>query len=169
MIAHMKAHAYRPLLVIIAIVAVILVVRAIAISDKDFAAHEMGYRFGWHDKNNEKFWKDEFRVKYLDKSFCQNCHPDKMDVLMGSPHKSISCQNCHTSPDAVAADHPEKVEKMAIDRSRGQCLRCHADIADVGSGRALITKKVDGASHPWPEEKESECVTCHDVHAATFK
>ena len=169
MIIYMKSHVYRPLYVVIAIIALILIVRAVAIKDKDFAAHETGYRFGWHDKQNEEFWRDGFKVKYMDRRLCFDCHEDKAKVLLGSAHKNINCQNCHTAEGVVGADHPEKVEKMVIDRSRAQCLRCHAEIPDVGSGRAKITKQIDGLTHPWDDEKETECVTCHDVHAATFK
>jgi len=161
MIPFMKPHAYRPLLVIVAFVALILIVRAVAIKDKDFAAHEMGYRFGWHDKQNEEFWRDGFRVKYLDRDICRNCHSEKWDMLAGSPHSRINCQNCHAAEGVVAADHPEKTGKMAIDRSRGQCLRCHEAIPDTGSGRAAISKKVRGEEH----NTGYECADCHNPHS----
>ena len=159
----MKNHAYRPLIVVIVFVALILAARAMMVPD-DFGTHEQGYRFGWHRLGNEQEWKD-FKSKYMERDYCNDCHPDKVETLAGSPHKIISCQNCHTAEGVVAADHPDTTEKMDIDRSRLQCLRCHARLPDVKSGRDLIKKQINNDEH----NKGIECADCHNPHSPGFE
>lgn len=156
----MKSHVFRPLIVVIAFVVIILVARTLFVPDS-FGTHEMGYRFGWHDKQNEDFWRDGFQIKYVDRELCMGCHGEKAETLLASPHKNINCQNCHAAEGVVGYDHPEKIDKMVIDRSRLQCLRCHASIPDIGSGRAKILKQINDKEH----NTGYECADCHDPHS----
>lgn len=158
----MKNHVYRPLVLVIVFVAIILGARALYVPE-EFGAHETGYRFGWHNKANEQYWKD-FKVKYMPKDYCQGCHPEKWDEIMDTPHKIISCQNCHAKEGVVAADHPATTPKMAIDRTREQCLRCHAKLPTMGSGRASITKSINNEEH----NPGNMCVDCHNPHSPGF-
>lgn len=153
----MKNHVFRPLFVVIALVAVILIARAIIVPD-DFGIGEAGYMYGWHRKSNEDEWK-RFKVKYKEKDYCQQCHPDKHDLISQTPHANISCQNCH----GPAMGHPVDPPKLSIDRGRQQCLRCHAMLPYKGSGRIWIRMVEDSDHNP-----TMQCVTCHNPHKPGF-
>src|SRR5512139_237613 len=113
----MKNHVWRPLFVVIGIVALILAARIVYVP-KDFGAHERGYMYGWHRKANEEDWK-KVTVKYQGAEYCENCH--------GPAGR----------PDGVL--HPdEKLPKLDIDRSREHCLRCHFPLKYSTSRRAAI-------------------------------
>ncbi len=96
----MKNHVYRPLIVIIGIVILILLARIVLVP-KDFGIGQRGYMYGWHRHGNEEDWK-KFKVKYQGKEYCKDCHPDKYDSINKTPHRIIQCENCH----GPAVDHP---------------------------------------------------------------
>jgi len=158
----MKNHVLRPLFVVIAGVLALLVVRYFMVPE-DFGAHESGYMYGWHRKGNEQEWKD-FKVKYMQKDYCFDCHSDKQEAIKGSPHVIISCQNCHAREGVVAADHPDVTPKMHIDRGREQCLRCHAKLPYKGSGRMFV-RGINNEEH----NPEAMCVDCHNPHSPGFE
>ncbi len=149
----MKKHVWRPLYVVLAIVAGILLFRLAYVPD-DFGVQERGYTFGFHRLSNEQEWRN-FPAKYRDSGYCNQCHEDKVSRLEQSPHQMIPCENCH----GAAFDHPDKPEKLAIDRSRGQCLRCHARLYMPSSGRSNIPG-IDPEQH----NAGTECVDCHNPH-----
>lgn len=150
----MKSHVLRPLFVILGFVAVILLVRLFVVP-KDFGIWERGYMYGFHRKSNEEDWK-AFKVKYkFDNEYCKDCHSDKYDSIMQTAHAIINCENCH----GPALDHPSNPPKLAIDRSRAQCLRCHYPLPYPTSARANI-RGVDPATH----NPDIECSTCHNPH-----
>ena len=159
----MKNHVYRPLFVVIGLVAIILGARAWYVPD-DFGVHERGYRFGWHRQSNEQEWKD-FRVKYQGKGYCANCHPDKVEMIDATPHTVISCENCH-GPAGVLDDsdklvkHGEDMFEKDIDRTREQCLRCHAYLPYEQSGRYKMLTIINEEHNPG-----TECVSCHNPHS----
>jgi hypothetical protein len=124
----------------------------------DFGTHERGYRFGWHRLSNEDEWKN-FKVKYMGREYCQNCHPDKLDLISQTPHFNIQCENCH----GPAIDHPQDPPKLSIDRSREQCLRCHAKLPYKGSGRYLL-RGINNDEH----NPDMECAMCHNPHSPGF-
>ena len=149
----MKSHVWRPLYVLIGVVAVILAVRMILVP-KDFGVQEQGYMYGFHRKGNEADWK-AFPPKYRSSKYCEGCHDDKLASIADSPHKIIQCENCH----GPAVDHPDKVDKLPINRTREQCLRCHFYLPYPTSGRMNIMG-IDPAQH----NPGVECVTCHNPH-----
>lgn len=153
----MKNHVYRPLFVVIGLVALILIARALAVPE-DFGAHEMGYRFGWHRKSNEKEWKD-MAAKYKGREYCKDCHADNYEKAAKSPHAAINCENCH----GPAINHPEEPQKLAIDKGREQCLRCHAKLPYKGSGRQNV-RGINNEEH----NPGNECVMCHNPHSPGF-
>ena len=128
----MKNHVYRPLVVVIVVIVLILAVRTIYVPD-DFGVGERGYMYGWHRNANVEEWK-KVKVKYLGREFCQDCHADRCESLMANQHKNIQCENCH----GPAVDHPEDQPRLAIDRSRAQCLRCHFPLPYPSSERSKI-------------------------------
>jgi predicted CXXCH cytochrome family protein len=67
----------------------------------------------------------------------------------------IPCENCH----GAALSHPEKPEKLFIDRSRDLCIRCHALLFTPSSDRSAIPG-IDPDTH----NAEIECAECHDPH-----
>lgn len=148
-----KNHVFRPLVVVIGIVAIILAVRAVYVP-KDFGVHERGYMYGLYRKNNEEDWK-KFKVKYQGAEYCKDCHSAKYDAINKSPHLRIQCENCH----GPAIDHPSDPPKLVIDRSRQQCLRCHYPLPYPSSGRSKI-KGIDPVVH----NPDIECSMCHDPH-----
>ena len=149
----MKNHVFRPLLVIIGIVALILLVRMIYVP-KDFGIGPAGYMYGWHRGGNEAEWKT-FKIKYQGKESCKDCHDKNYRTITGSPHKIIQCENCH----GPSIDHPAEPTKLVIDKSRAQCLRCHFPLPYPSSGRAAI-KSIDPDTH----NPGIECSTCHNPH-----
>jgi hypothetical protein len=110
--------------------------------------------YGWYRQGNVAEWKG-LKVKYRSSELCPECHEDRTSALAASPHATIPCENCH----GPALDHPEKPEKLPIDRSRGLCLRCHTLLPYPSSGRSQIAG-IDPDNHNPGEE----CSGCHDPH-----
>lgn len=161
----MKSHVFRPLLVVIGIVGIILIVRYFVVPS-DFGVHERGYMYGWYRKGNEGDWKS-FKIKFQTREYCKDCHADQYKKVISSKHAKVQCENCH----GPAGDHPEKPEKLNIDRSRELCLRCHAYLpyrptryAELPGG-TITLKMQDPDTH----NPGIECITCHSVHEASFK
>ena len=129
----MKNHVYRPLFVVIVVIVLILAVRTVYVPD-DFGVGERGYMYGWHRNANVEDWK-KVKVKYLGREYCQDCHADRYESIMANQHKNIQCENCH----GPAVDHPDDLPKLAIDRSRALCLRCHFPLPYAASERSKTT------------------------------
>jgi predicted CXXCH cytochrome family protein len=110
--------------------------------------------YGWHRHSNEEDWK-KFKVKYMGKEYCKECHSDKYDSINKTPHRIIQCENCH----GPAIDHPSDPPKLVIDKSRALCLRCHFPLPYPTSGRANI-RGIDPDKH----NPDMECATCHNPH-----
>ncbi|MBT9536578.1 MAG: cytochrome c3 family protein, partial [Nitrospirae bacterium] len=108
---------------------------------------------------DENFWK-EVKVKYRSSEYCKDCHSNKFSLIKQTPHAIIQCENCH----GPAIDHPSDPPKLAIDRSRQQCLRCHFPLAYPTSGRAKI-RGIDPEKH----NPDIECVMCHNPHKPSLK
>lgn len=149
----MKNHVWRPLFLVAAIVAGILLTRTLLVPS-DFGVYERGYMYGWHRKSNENEWK-AVRVKYQTSRSCPECHQDKSDDIKASAHASISCENCH----GPAYDHPNDPPGLNIDRSRELCIRCHAYLPYKNNPRNAIPG-IDPAKH-YPQ---AECIMCHYPH-----
>jgi predicted CXXCH cytochrome family protein len=148
-----KSHVWRPLFVVIAIIILILIARQFLVP-KDFGIHERGYMYGWYRKSNEEDWK-KITVKYKSAEYCKDCHSDKYDSIMKTPHAIIQCENCH----GPAMDHPSDPPKLVIDKSRALCLRCHYPLPYPTSGRANI-RGIDPEKH----NPDVECSMCHNPH-----
>ena len=149
----MKNHVLRPLFVVIAVIALILVARYFYVPS-DFGIYERGFMYGYHRKSNEGEWK-AFKVKYRTREYCKDCHSDKYKSIMASKHRIIQCENCH----GPAIDHPENPPKLTIDRSRALCKRCHTYLPYPTSKRATI-KGIDPTKH----NPDMECSSCHNPH-----
>lgn len=154
----MKSHIWRPLFAVIGLVVLVLIGRAIYVP-KDFGIHERGYMYGWHRKGNEEEWK-AFQVKYMTSEYCKDCHNDKYSSIMMTPHAIIQCENCH----GPAMEHPSDPPKLAIDRRKELCLRCHFPLPYPTSGRANI-KGIDPDKH----NPGTECYKCHNPHKPTIR
>lgn len=149
----MKNHVWRPLFVVLGIVAVILFGRLFLVPS-DFGVHETGYMYGWYRQGNIAEWKAQ-EGKYRFSQGCSECHEERTAALATSPHAMIPCENCH----GPALDHPENPEKLSIDRGRPLCLRCHAPLPYPSSGRSAIAGIDPDAHNPG-----QECSGCHDPH-----
>ena len=149
----MKSHVWRPLYVVLVIVALVLVARKVLVPP-DFGVGSRGYMYGWHRAGNEQQWKD-VKVKYKTAQYCMNCHRDKYDEIRLSPHAAISCENCH----GPALGHPDDPKSLTIDRSRELCARCHFRLEYATSGRGKIRGINPKTHHPG-----LDCVTCHWPH-----
>lgn len=149
-------HVLRPLCLVLAIVAIILIARTFLTPD-DFGTHEQGYMYGWHRQSNVEEWKN-FSVKYRGREFCVSCHAGQTQKLASAPHKDIECENCH----GPAKSHPADPLKLNVDRSRELCLRCHTSLAYPTSQRLQI-KGVNPDQH----NPRLNCVLCHKPHEAS--
>jgi len=148
-----KNHVWRPLWVVIALVAVILTARLFIVPE-DFGVHDSGYMYGWYRQGNLAEWKAP-PGKYRHDGECGQCHDERAGALASSPHAPIVCENCH----GAAESHPEKPGKLTIDRSRALCLRCHTPLPYPSSDRSKIVG-IDALEHNPGEE----CSMCHDPH-----
>ena len=149
----MKCHVWRPLYVVLLIIAGVLVVRKIMVPS-DFGVGARGYMYGWHRPSNEEQWK-EVKVKYRTSAYCKECHKEKYDEIKTSPHANINCENCH----GPALGHPDDPKSLTINRARELCARCHFRLEYPTSGRGKI-RGIDPKTH----NPELECVTCHWPH-----
>lgn len=154
----MKNHVLRPLFTFIGIIMLILLARLFLVP-KDFGAYERGYMYSWHRLGNEEDWK-KIKVKYQGAEYCKDCHEKNYTSIKKSPHKNIQCENCHGPANTVNGDHySEALPKLAIDKSRAQCLRCHFPLPYPSSGRSKI-KGIDPDKH----NPDVECCMCHNPH-----
>ena len=149
----MKKHVWRPLYVVIGIVAFILLFRMFYVPS-DFGAQERGYTFGFHRLSNEQEWKD-FPAKYKGSQYCAECHVEKSQSLNNSAHMIIPCEDCH----GAAFNHPEEPERLTIDRTRDLCLRCHSELYMPSSQRNDLPG-IDPQTH----NAGIECAECHNPH-----
>ncbi|MEK6690387.1 MAG: cytochrome C [Nitrospirota bacterium] len=161
----MKGHVFRPLWVTLGLVGLIFIARYFIVPP-DFGIGERGYMYGWYRKGNEEEWK-AFKIKHNTMQYCKDCHPDQSKKIKASKHAKVQCENCH----GPSVDHPEKPQKLNINRDRELCLRCHAYLpyrparyAELPTG--AITLKMQ---EPDQHNPGIECVTCHSVHDASFK
>lgn len=155
----LKNHVLRPLWVVVGMVALVLIVRHFYVP-KDFGVYDRGYMYSWHRGGNIDDWK-KVTVKYQGAEYCKDCHSDKYESLMTTPHAIIQCENCH----GPAIGHPEDPPKLSIDKSRGLCLRCHALLPYPSSGRANIRGFADPESH----NPGVDCVSCHNPHKPSLE
>ena len=149
----MKSHVWRPLWVLLGVIALALIARHFVVPP-DLGVGVRGFMYGFHRKSNEDEWK-AFKVKYLTKEYCKECHEEKYESNMASKHGIIQCENCH----GPAIDHPDNPEKLVIDKSRALCISCHAKLPYPTSKRGEI-KGINPDEHNPGEE----CSTCHDPH-----
>lgn len=149
----MSNHVWRPLFVVVGLVALVLLARTFVVPE-DFGAHERGYMYGWHRKANEQEWQKQ-RPRYRTATYCGDCHGDKGEEMAASPHLSIECENCH----GPAGDHPDDPPRLVVDRSRELCLRCHARLPYPGSGRDAIA-----GIEPERHNPGEACTSCHNPH-----
>nr|MBF0220976.1 cytochrome c3 family protein [Desulfobulbaceae bacterium] len=149
----MGNHAWRPFLVAIGAVALLLTVRANVVPS-DFGVHGKNFTYGFHRKSSIDEWK-EFKVKYQGKEYCRECHEEKVEENLTSPHKIIQCENCH----GPAIDHPDNPEKLSIEVDRLLCLRCHAFLPYPQSNRADMP-----AVDPIEHNPGENCISCHNPH-----
>ena len=146
-------HVWRPLWVVIGLVVAILLLRWIYVPT-DFGSQDRGYTFGFHRLGNEQEWREQ-PVRYQGNGYCADCHAVQSTLLAAGGHRGFPCENCH----AAAGEHPDKPEKLAIDRSRELCLRCHVRLHMPSSGRNLIPG-IDPERH----NGNGPCVDCHKPH-----
>jgi len=148
-----KGHVWRPLFVVIGIVILILLFRLVYVPS-DFGSQDRGYTFGFHRLSNEQE-QIAIPAKYKDSAYCNECHEDKVASIEASQHGMIPCENCH----GAAMNHPEEPEKLAIDRSRDLCIRCHSQLYMPSSGRNDIP-----GIDPMLHNAGIECSECHNPH-----
>ncbi len=164
------SHAWRPLFVVVGILAIIFVARAIFVP-ADFMAKNGDYKYQWHRVGNEEEWKN-FPVKYKGGiEFCGDCHDDEFEDITASKHAMIQCENCHgPALNHADEDNPDP-EKLTIDRGRDLCLRCHAKLPyrpitynELPEGQITLLLQ-----DPEDHNPDEQCVECHDVHKAEIK
>lgn len=150
----MKWHVLRPVGLAIAVVAGILIARVFLVPD-DFGVHGESFTYNYHRLGNVQEWKD-FPVKYQGAQYCRKCHRRNARAVEASTaHSGIICENCH----GPGAGHPDEVEKLTIDTSREQCLRCHALLDYPNNGRAAVPGVVDQE-----HMRRKDCIQCHNPH-----
>ncbi|MBF0517772.1 MAG: hypothetical protein HQK97_11770, partial [Nitrospirae bacterium] len=159
------SHAWRPVFVVAAVIAAIVIFRVIMVP-ADFAAKNGDYKYQWHRLSSEQVNKD-FTVKHKGRDFCAQCHPALIDKIKDSGHQNIQCENCHAMYDPAKKSHPINLKEdfgylmdIGIDRSRDLCKRCHAEISyrpkNYTTSKATVPfKQIDPTKH----NPGVECVT----------
>ena len=153
----MKRHVLRPLWVVIGAIVLFLTVRFFMVP-ADFGIHGDSFTYNFYRLSNVDEWK-AFPVKYKGKQTCNECHNEKVEENLSSPHRVIECENCH----GPKFEHPDAPEKLPIDRTRSLCLRCHGFLPYPGNRRSEM-KTIDPQTH----YVDLKCVECHNPHRADF-
>jgi len=149
-----KRHVLHPLWLAIALVGLILLARQFMVPD-DFGIHGDSFTYNYYRLSNVQEWKD-FPVKYQGNESCLECHEDNVKKHRRSPHKRVQCENCH----GPSGNHPDDVEYLPLNKERGLCLRCHADLGyPASSARSDLPAIVDRR-----HKRKRECVSCHNPH-----
>jgi hypothetical protein len=149
-----KRHVLHPLWLAIALVGLILFARQFLVPD-DFGVHGDSFTYNYHRLGNVQEWKD-FPVKYQGNESCLECHEDNVKKHRRSPHKRVQCENCH----GPSGNHPNDIEYLPLNKERGLCLRCHADLGyPESSARSDLPLIVDRR-----HKRKRECVSCHNPH-----
>lgn len=154
----MKSHVLRPLWLALGFVGLILIIRYYYVP-ADFGIHQAlagrSFTYGYHRASDVNDWKS-IRVAYRGRQYCANCHKAKAASIAKSKHRIIQCENCH----GPALNHPDNPAKLAINRHRALCLRCHTKLAYPTSLRSQI-EGIDPARH----HPGTACVECHNPHS----
>jgi predicted CXXCH cytochrome family protein len=154
----MSSHALRPLVVALALVALLVVVQRLYVPG-DFGVQARGYTYGWYRERSVADWKWA-AIKYQGRDFCAECHRDEAGGIRDMPHASIECENCH----GPALGHPDDPARLAVDTRRELCLRCHARLPYPSSARGGL-RSIDPATH----NPDRPCVECHLPHQPTLQ
>ncbi|MCF6290779.1 MAG: cytochrome c3 family protein [Desulfobacterales bacterium] len=149
----MRNYVWRPLIVALIAIALLLVARAIMVPD-DFGVHGDSFTYNFYRKDSINDWK-KMEVKYQGKAYCVECHEEKVEANLSSPHGIIECENCH----GPARNHPDDPELLEIVTKRELCLRCHDSLPYPDSLRGDIIG-IDPEEH----NPGSECIECHNPH-----
>lgn len=149
----MKSHVWRPLLVVIGLALLIFAAGQLYVP-ADFGAQERGYMYGYHRAGNEQE-AQKLVVMYRGNEACRDCHAEKLAKLVPSRHHRIPCEDCH----GPIGNHPDNPPKLAIDRSRELCLRCHAGLSMPSSQRNDLPR-IDNLKH----NPGTPCSDCHNPH-----
>jgi predicted CXXCH cytochrome family protein len=149
-----RNHFWRPLLVVVLALVVVLVVRTIYIPG-DFGIHG-SFTYNFYRQANVGEWQS-VSVKYQGREYCRTCHQHNYDLIMASPHSVIQCEDCH----GPGIGHPETVKKLTPGNSRQLCWRCHIYLPYPGSGRSVVPGIEPNAPHA---PLGMECYSCHNPH-----
>ena len=129
----MKNHVLRPLWVVLVAVALLLIVRYFVVP-RDFGIEDHGtFTYNYHRRSSTDDWRN-IKAKYRGRDYCKECHEEKVEAILDSPHENIQCENCH----GPAIDHPDNPEDLAIETKRSLCLRCHTYLPYPTSQRSEL-------------------------------
>jgi formate-dependent nitrite reductase cytochrome c552 subunit len=156
----MRSHAFRPLLVIAALVATGLAVRPLLVPD-DFGVGERGYMYSWHRIGSEAEAR-AVEPKFQPVESCAACHEEPSNSLPHSAHAGINCQSCH----GPAKDHPVDPPKLSTDLSPSLCMRCHTELPYPNSRRGALPG-IDPDEH-YPGVSCSDCHNPHEPRLEAF-
>lgn len=107
----------------------------------------------------------KYALRDMDGSFCLNCHGEYIDLLMEMkvvhvPVKEKRCLVCHN-------EHSAKDEPLLKNSVNEVCNTCHQDKFDgnhITPGHPVWAQK-----DPSREDKNLNCVSCHDPMAASLE
>ncbi len=156
----------KVLAIVVALLGIVgLVYGARRIIVPSFTSVDGDHMYQWHRVDNEAEWKN-FTVKYRGMEYCKDCHMEQYDKVSESKHRMVQCENCH----GPAIEHPADPMKLIVDRTRELCHKCHAKLPYRPAEYSELPEGTIPLKMHYPDEhnRDIECGTCHDVHAANF-
>lgn len=153
-----NTHLVRMALVLVAIIAALLIGKAIFTPDT----------FGEYGHYRAEAITDEAArdMVYGGNQSCVSCHEEVFDMKEHSEHQRLSCESCHSA----VGDHVRDGEKYADMpykqgvEVRELCMSCHDDSLVA---RPAQFPAIDLDVHPADQgvSPDRDCGQCHVVHA----
>jgi len=105
---------------------------------------------------------------------CKFCHEDKVNIIIKTPHKVITCETCH-APLRVHVKYDslknflknpsnyKKTAAMPIFSAQELCVKCHDFQPAKPAGFKTVVVR-DHLKEMGEEPSPNVCIDCHDPH-----
>ena len=98
---------------------------------------------------------------YKGSAYCLGCHDERKADWSNGFHAVIQCEACHGADRGC----PENGKAMIPADTVRLCTTCH----EAMPARPARQPQIVLAEHPFPDDENTECQTCHDPHSPTVE